>query len=47
VRDEAGQLIWAFPDNILARNDSVSHDELASDRPTDGHHIFERWWSVA
>ncbi|MDU8945920.1 periplasmic substrate-binding domain-containing protein [Ovoidimarina sediminis] len=47
VRDEAGQLIWAFPDNILARNDSVAHDELASDRPTDGHHIFERWCSAA
>lgn len=44
VRDEAGQLIWGFPDNILARNDNVAHDVLASDRPTDGRHIVERWW---
>lgn len=46
VRDEAGQLIWAFPDNILARNETIGHGELAHDRPTDGHHIFERWWAT-
>ncbi|MEQ9490683.1 MAG: ABC transporter substrate-binding protein [Alphaproteobacteria bacterium] len=44
VRDEAGQLIWSFPDNILATNGKLGHNELASDRPLDGRHIIERWW---
>jgi len=44
VRDEAGQLIWSFPDNILANNGKLGHNELASDRPLDGRHIIERWW---
>lgn len=44
VRDEAGQLIWGFPDNILARGQKVAHGQLAQDRPTDGRHIVERWW---
>lgn len=46
IRDEAGQLIWGFPDNILARGQKVGHGELAHDRPTDGRHIIERWWVV-
>ncbi len=46
VHDEAGQLIWGFPDNILARGQKVGHGELAQDRPTDGRHIIERWWVV-
>jgi len=46
VRDEAGQVIFAFPSNILGRNDKVAHGELASDRPLDGRLIFERWWAA-
>lgn len=44
IRDEAGQLIFAFPNNVLARNEKVGHGELASDLPTDGRRLFERWW---
>ena len=46
VRDEAGQLIFAFPNNLSARNDKVAHGELAADRPLDGLHLIERWWVV-
>lgn len=44
VHDEAGQLIYAFPNNVLARNEKLGHGELANDRPMDGRQIFERWW---
>jgi len=44
ISEEAGQLIWGFPDAILARNNRVGHDKLANDRPLDGRHIAERWW---
>lgn len=44
VRDEAGQLIYAFPNNVLARSKKLGHGELANDRPMDGRQIFERWW---
>ncbi len=46
VRDEAGQVIFAFPSMILGRSDRVAHGELASDRPLDGRLIFERWWAA-
>jgi peptide/nickel transport system substrate-binding protein len=44
VSDEAGQVIFAFPSNLLARNQNVGHGELASDRPMDGRLIITRWW---
>jgi hypothetical protein len=47
VRDGAGPLIWACPDKFLARNDSVAHDEGASERPADGYQGFTRWWSAS
>ncbi len=46
VRDQAGQVIFAFPSNVLARNQKLGHGELAADRPMDGRHIIERWWVV-
>lgn len=44
VRDESGQIIPVFPQDVLARNMRVNHGELGVDRGMDGRHIIERWW---
>ncbi|MBT4889322.1 MAG: twin-arginine translocation signal domain-containing protein [Rhodospirillales bacterium] len=46
LRDEGGNIVPLFANEVLARSDKVNHGALSSDRGMDGRHILERWWVV-
>jgi peptide/nickel transport system substrate-binding protein len=46
VRDDGGALIFAFANNVMARNQSIEHGPVSSNGSFDGSRIVERWWLV-
>lgn len=44
VRDEGGNVIPAFANDVFATRNTVRHGKLASNYEVDGRMFFERWW---
>jgi peptide/nickel transport system substrate-binding protein len=44
VRDDGGNVIPAFANDVFATRDTVRHGKLASNYEVDGRMFFERWW---
>lgn len=46
LRDEGGNIIPMFANEVHARNDKIAHGDLSWVRGFDGRRIMERWWMV-
>lgn len=44
LKDDSGQIVLMFPQDILAHTKSVSHGELHSNNDLDGLYVGRRWW---
>lgn len=44
VRDEGGNVIPAFANDVFATRNTIRHGKLASNYETDGRMFFDRWW---
>ena len=44
LRDDGGALIFAFPKNVMARNEKLAHGPVSVNAAFDGYRIAERWW---
>ncbi|MFD1157326.1 ABC transporter substrate-binding protein [Roseovarius aestuarii] len=46
LRDEGGNIVPMFANEVHARNDKIAHGDLSWVRGFDGRRILERWWMV-
>ena len=46
LRDEGGNIVPMFANEVHARNEKIAHGELSWVRGFDGRRIMERWWMV-
>ena len=46
LRDEGGNIVPMFANEVHARNESIAHGDLSWVRGFDGRRILERWWMV-
>jgi peptide/nickel transport system substrate-binding protein len=46
LRDEGGNIVPMFANEVHARNDKIAHGDLSWVRGFDGRRIMERWWMV-
>lgn len=46
LRDEGGNIVPMFANEVHARNDKIAHGELSWTRGFDGRRIMDRWWMV-
>ncbi|SLN29796.1 Periplasmic dipeptide transport protein precursor [Roseovarius litorisediminis] len=46
LRDEGGNIVPMFANEVHARNDKIGHGDLSWSRGFDGRRILERWWMV-
>ena len=44
LRKDGGEIIFAFANDVMARNQSIAHGPIASNNVFDGSRIAERWW---
>ena len=46
LRDEGGNIVPMFANEVHARNEKIAHGDLSWVRGFDGRRIMERWWMV-
>ena len=46
LRDEGGNIVPMFANEVHARNEKIAHGDLSWVRGFDGRRILERWWMV-
>ena len=46
LRDEGGNVVPMFANEVHARNEKIAHGDLSWTRGFDGRRIMERWWMV-
>ena len=46
LRDEGGNIVPMFANEVHARNEKIGHGDLSWVRGFDGRRILERWWMV-
>ncbi len=46
LRDEGGNIVPMFANELHARNEKIAHGDLSWVRGFDGRRILERWWMV-
>lgn len=46
LRDEGGNIVPMFANEVHARNDKIAHGDLSWVRGFDGRRIMDRWWMV-
>ncbi len=46
LRDEGGNIVPMFANEVHARNEKIAHDDISWVRGFDGRRILERWWMV-
>lgn len=46
LRDEGGNIVPMFANEVHARNENIAHGDLSWVRGFDGRRILERWWMV-
>ncbi len=46
LRDEGGNIVPMFANEVHARNENIAHGDLSWTRGFDGRRIMERWWMV-
>jgi peptide/nickel transport system substrate-binding protein len=44
LRDEGGNVVPMFANEVHARNEKIAHGDLSWTRGFDGRRIMERWW---